>query len=644
MCSTDKMPPLRTSLFPSIPPFLNYLPVEGAELPKHRDEMVEIRESLWRVPQALVEMVAGEEAEKIHKSGKERSDRAGNSTLIFPSAFDKNCKEKPPEIQQVVLRNKNKQVNEMDKRASLVFSQCSNAASLFAGSMYTAALFELLEKEEAEKEEKERLRRLEEPFIETEPEITPSPINILKTDTKPEVLVIDKTSILCSQRSDDATLFSNEHEGARTSQFPACHQISRKDFLSQNYQIMLDKFGGDHFNFLPTSMILPQDRTKLQDTMNLEGPHTFWIVKPPGRNNGSGIVVINHPEQIPDHDEETLVMKYVKNPFLIDGRKFDLRVYVLVTSVDPLRVYIYDDGLVRFATEPYTNDPDLITDARVHITNYDINKGSDKFVYNDNPEEPIGDKWTLSGLWKYLSDHPLPKNVSLFTMWSQIEDLVIKSILVGLSSIRQEFHQRVKSSYNCYKMFGYDILLDSGLKPHLMEVNSRPAALSDKLDAAVNRPMVSEMFHLVGYHIPRLAVTTSTRRSIVLNKFNLPHISSQHISFDSRVYSCLLSNSDIQKQSQFPRNQKDRKSYLPAILKELTGADVKILVKTLDEFSQLKKFSRIFPRKNSNKYFEFFDELPYYDKLLDAFEDRFGENRDEGIEFVRQYCERNVHL
>ena len=45
--------------------------------------------------------------------------------------------------------------------------------------------------------------------------------------------------------------------------------------------------------------------------------------------------------------------QYVSKPFLIDGFKFDLRVYVLVTSCDPLRIFVYDDGLGRFATMKY---------------------------------------------------------------------------------------------------------------------------------------------------------------------------------------------------------------------------------------------------------------------------------------------------
>ena len=87
------------------------------------------------------------------------------------------------------------------------------------------------------------------------------------------------------------------------------------------------------------------------------------------------------------------------------------------------------------------------------------------------------------------------KCLDLLTMWQKVEDLVIKSLLCGLTSIKQEMilgsKKELKSTYNFYKLFGYDILLDSKRNPHLIEINSRPAALSDKLDAFVNRPMVN---------------------------------------------------------------------------------------------------------------------------------------------------------
>ena len=101
-----------------------------------------------------------------------------------------------------------------------------------------------------------------------------------------------------------------------------------------------------------------------------------------------GIKVINSFKDIPNKKSQLCVQSYIKNPFLINNLKFDLRVYVLVTSVVPLRVYIYDEGLTRFATEEYTNDPEEISNNFIHLTNFSINKESDKFVDNSNPEEP----------------------------------------------------------------------------------------------------------------------------------------------------------------------------------------------------------------------------------------------------------------
>ncbi len=88
-----------------------------------------------------------------------------------------------------------------------------------------------------------------------------------------------------------------------------------------------------------------------------------------------------------------LASRYIMNPHLINGFKYDLRVYVLVTSYCPLKVYIYNDGLVRFATEKYSTDPKLIGSQFVHLTNFSINKKSSKFVRNDEVENEETSKW-----------------------------------------------------------------------------------------------------------------------------------------------------------------------------------------------------------------------------------------------------------
>lgn len=119
------------------------------------------------------------------------------------------------------------------------------------------------------------------------------------------------------------------------------------------------------------------------------------IVKPEGGAQGKGIYITRRLEDINPSDH-SVVQRYMRSPYLIDGYKFDLRIYVLVTSCDPLKVFIYKEGMVRFATEEWdietaTNYDNLF----MHLTNYAINK-ENGIVISDDPHEDRGHKRLLS--------------------------------------------------------------------------------------------------------------------------------------------------------------------------------------------------------------------------------------------------------
>jgi len=101
-----------------------------------------------------------------------------------------------------------------------------------------------------------------------------------------------------------------------------------------------------------------------------------------------------------------VVQNYIKKPMLIDGLKFDMRIYVLVYSVDPLRIYLFEEGLSRFSTEKYkAPSKKNMNNLYMHLTNYAINcKNKGKFEFNKNLEDADkGHKRTLSFIFDYIT-------------------------------------------------------------------------------------------------------------------------------------------------------------------------------------------------------------------------------------------------
>lgn len=121
---------------------------------------------------------------------------------------------------------------------------------------------------------------------------------------------------------------------------------------------MQEKFGNENFDIIPDTYILPDEFADFYSHFHSlknkgkEGEQNMWIVKPSASSQGRGIYLIDDISEAPIK-ENCIISRYINNPLLINGVKFDMRIYVLVTSMDPWRIYVYKEGLARFASEPY---------------------------------------------------------------------------------------------------------------------------------------------------------------------------------------------------------------------------------------------------------------------------------------------------
>ena len=110
-------------------------------------------------------------------------------------------------------------------------------------------------------------------------------------------------------------------------------------------------------------------------------------------------------------------------------------------------------------------------------------------------EDDYGFKWSLTALCKHLEDI----GIDMKLMWSKIYDLIIKSVISVEEKILSSIKKYCSHKNNCFEILGYDVLIDSELKPWLLEVNLSPSFSAESpLDLKLKTQVISDAFNLIG--------------------------------------------------------------------------------------------------------------------------------------------------
>ena len=374
-------------------------------------------------------------------------------------------------------------------------------------------------------------------------------------------------------------IYEGLNENQRINHFPNSYEITRKDRMLKHLSNMQERFGKDEFGFFPEGFVLPEDYLELQDRFHSD-KSAQWIVKPCNSSQGKGIFLLDNLGRV-QNNEPFVVSKYIADPLLLNNLKFDLRIYVLVTCYDPLRIYVYDEGLARFASEAYSSAGKASKFS--YLTNYSINKKNEKFVQNsDFKEDNVGHKWSLSALLKELEKEN--KNTDLIT--GQIYDMIVKTIIAIEPEVVLMVRKLAIGRSNCFDLLGFDVIIDNNLKPWLLEVNLSPSLATDSpLDLFIKGNLVADTLNLIGLRY-------YDRKKDCMGKIKARIRAKQNRDKSTESNSWLFNRAHTaSSQANQPLDYLKYKNSIED---------------TINESKRLGSFVRIYPSKDSNYYDKFF--------------------------------------
>lgn len=244
-----------------------------------------------------------------------------------------------------------------------------------------------------------------------------------------------------------------------------------KSLLYINYKPFHDKFPDD-YNYMLETYSYPKEKQEIIEKFSkysLKNDNDVWMIKPTMGSLGLKISILTNYSDI--KLKNYLITKYLYNPHLIKGYKYDLRFHGLVSTIKPLKLYLYNEGLVRLASEKYNFSASVPHNKYSFLTNLFINKkNKKKFIYPKNMKNmEDSNLWNLDTFQKYCARN----NINYEKLYSEVGDIFIKMMITVREKIMDNIEKTNLQYSNFYHLIGFDIILDENLKPYLLETNRR---------------------------------------------------------------------------------------------------------------------------------------------------------------------------
>lgn len=255
--------------------------------------------------------------------------------------------------------------------------------------------------------------------------------------------------------------FAGLDVGCTYNHLPGIEAFGLKSHLHDNVFAARRWSGDDTPGLHSRAYTMPADREAWLEDMKAN-PELVWIRKPTGSSRGRGIELVQSIDDVPD-ESGWMAQRYIGNPHLLDGYKYVLRQYVLITSIRPLVFYIHANGVCKRTSRPYTLDPAQHGDRYVHLTNPPVQKG--------NAEVRWGSMNT--DVHRYY-ERLASEGIDAQALKQRIHDAVTKVTLACSEEARLLASYLPGDHSHCYELLGFDVLIDADLNPWVLECNLGP--------------------------------------------------------------------------------------------------------------------------------------------------------------------------
>lgn len=287
----------------------------------------------------------------------------------------------------------------------------------------------------------------------------------------------------------DELLFNNYNQYQLLGKFIGEDYINMYNIIYLNNKLK-QKFRHD-FNYITESYSYPEQKKIINDKFN---NYKFNIVDSWSvyeKNKTTNSYILKSPKQIDSiNNKEYILNKYITNPLLINGKRFIMKTFVLVTGFSPLKIYFYKDGYITFDKNNYIlNEKTVKKGYTGSICNDEIINDRDYYARSIFDEKSC--TWNFISLERFFAE----KNINYNDIIKQMKDIIIKTFI----SLSSKIDNNGINERKMFQLFSFDLIMGDTKKIFLIDVDRNPPLKSLHMGPMyIYDHLLSDVLNIVG--------------------------------------------------------------------------------------------------------------------------------------------------